>query len=180
MCSGKIAPKSGKLDDIVVERAVSWRGWLVGGHFIRKILLQIRKGAARIGVRICAVQHRDPEDSPAHDAEVAIKFTRRSAVHSFACSALQPDFMILWKVSIFYLRACQFSFLQVVYQSRWASQSIALIELVAIFGIVDLLRMHHNENEFRITLLFPNGRTDHHPAITDLKHSRRWLVSSIP
>jgi hypothetical protein len=49
---------------------------------------------------------------------LAIKFTRRSAIHSLACSALQPDFMIFCKVTIFYLRAYQLSFLQVAYGSR--------------------------------------------------------------
>ena len=32
---------------------------------------------------------------------VASKLTSRSAVRSFDCSARQPDFIILWKVSIF-------------------------------------------------------------------------------
>jgi hypothetical protein len=42
--------------------------------------------------------------------KVAIKFTKRSAVRSFDSSALQPDFIILWNVSIFQRSAYQFSF----------------------------------------------------------------------
>ena len=34
-----------------------------------------------------------------------MSFASRSAVRSFASSALQPDFKILWKVSIFHLCA---------------------------------------------------------------------------
>jgi hypothetical protein len=36
---------------------------------------------------------------------IAMRFASRSAVRSFASSALQPDFKILWKVSIFHLCA---------------------------------------------------------------------------
>src|ERR1700722_13618606 len=38
---------------------------------------------------------------------MAMRFTRRSAVRSFDASALQPDFMILWKTSIFQRNAYQ-------------------------------------------------------------------------
>ncbi len=40
----------------------------------------------------------------------AIRFTMRSAARSFEASALQPDFRILWKVSIFQRIAYQESF----------------------------------------------------------------------
>ena len=38
---------------------------------------------------------------------IASRLTSRSAVRSFECSALQPDFRILWKVSIFQRSAYQ-------------------------------------------------------------------------
>ena len=42
----------------------------------------------------------------------AIRLTIRSAARSFDSSALQPDFRILWKVSIFQRMAYQVSFLR--------------------------------------------------------------------
>jgi hypothetical protein len=41
---------------------------------------------------------------------IAIRFTSRSAVLSFASSALQPDLRILWNVSIFHRCAYHSSF----------------------------------------------------------------------
>jgi hypothetical protein len=53
------------------------------GPFHSEDTAPTRKGVARIGVRICTVQHRDPEESPAHDAEV------RYQVHqTLGCSQL--------------------------------------------------------------------------------------------
>ncbi len=52
--------------------------------------------------------------------KIAIRLTIRSAVRSFESSALQPDFKILWKVSIFQRMAYQDSFLWRSLEIEWA------------------------------------------------------------
>lgn len=42
--------------------------------------------------------------------KIAMKLTSRSALRNFPSSALQPDFNILWKISIFQRSADDFNF----------------------------------------------------------------------
>lgn len=95
MGASKIPAWLCELDNVVRERRLRMFGGFVGHQLVQKILVKLSKGLIGRGQRLCAVQHSDPEDSPAQEYGIAMRFRSLSAVLSFARSALHPDFRIL-------------------------------------------------------------------------------------
>ena len=52
-------------------------------------------------IRGCAVEHRQPEYPPAHDAKNRYQIDEALCSAELGFSALQPDLRILWNSSIF-------------------------------------------------------------------------------
>ncbi len=108
--------------------------------------------------------------------KTAIRFTSRSAIRSLDASALQPDFKILWYVSIFQRDAYQTSFWmasarKLMGRSVRSFQSIGSRSL----GAPKLLGVDHGQHESGIPLLFSDRREDPNTAPSNLQGGSRAM-----
>ena len=99
-----------------------------------------------------------------------MRLTSRSAVRSFTSSALQPDFSILWKVSIFQRIAYQFSFSMASLRiDRQISNQLPVDRLAALRKIA-LGGMKNRKHQRRIHLLFRDRSKHPDAAIAEFKN----------
>ncbi|CAB3773851.1 hypothetical protein LMG29542_07469 [Paraburkholderia humisilvae] len=106
----KITTELSEPDNVARER----RSLRVVGRIVNEVFKQfdfgVRERESGCGPRRRSPGHGEPEYAPAQDAKDCDQVGSLSAVRSRDSSALQPDFRILWKVSIFQRIAYQSSF----------------------------------------------------------------------
>lgn len=87
-----------------------------------------------------------------------IRLVRRSAVRSFDSSALQPDLRVLWKTSIFHLKAYHSSFS--IGSAREPTGRSVPLDLLSVLRPNALFGMDHRQRQRGIALLLSDRRQD--------------------